>query len=115
MKRSAGIGIIIAAVLVAAMALYMTGCITIELQPGTNQPGDTASGAQQVTSQRITTSESGTVVDPSGARIAVPHGAVPQNSSGGEGEMLFTIKAGSVADFHLSGAPAYARVYEMGP
>ena len=113
MKRSAGIGIIIAAVLVAGTALPMTGCITI--QPGTIQPGDTASGAQQVTSQRITTSESRTVVDPSGARIAVPHGAVPENSSGGEGALLFAIKAGSVADFHLSGAPAYARVYEMGP
>jgi hypothetical protein len=77
--------------------------------------GGTGSGAQQVTSQRITTSQSGAVVDPSGAQIAVPHGAVSENSAGGEGEMLFAIKAGSVADFHLSGAPAYARVYEMGP
>ena len=113
MRQSAGISIIIAAVLVAATALSMTGCITI--QPGTIQPGGTGPGAQQTTSQRITTSESGTVVDPSGAQLAVPHGAVPENSAGGEGEMLFAIEAGSVADFHLSGAPAYARVYEMGP
>ncbi|MBC8511593.1 MAG: hypothetical protein H8D32_01240, partial [Dehalococcoidia bacterium] len=90
--------------------------ILLKLAAGTPAAGGgTGSGAQQVTSQRITTSQSGTVVDPSGAQIAVPHGAVAENSAGGEGEMLFAIKAGSVADFHLSGAPAYARVYEMGP
>ena len=75
MKQNAGIAIIIAAVLIAVTALSMTGCITIELGPDTSQSGasqsdtiqqgNTASGAQQVTSQRITTSQSGTVVDPS--------------------------------------------------
>jgi hypothetical protein len=73
-----------------------------------------------VASKVIHTSEEGTVVHPGGARIYVPHGAVPSNLQGGEGEMLFTIERGKPDDFGVPSTPPtgwemLTDIFGMGP
>jgi hypothetical protein len=58
-----------------------------------------------IASKVITTNEEGTVEHPSGAKIYVPLGAVPENAAGEEGEMLFTIEEGSPEEFGVPSTP----------
>lgn len=58
-----------------------------------------------IASKVITTKEEGTVEHPSGAKIYVPIGAVPENAAGEEGEMLFTIEEGSPEEFGVPSTP----------
>ena len=67
-------------------------------------PADTGTNpVQTAVSKLVHTSEEGTVTHSNGAFVNVPKGAVPMTATGAEGEMLFTIDAGSPVQF---GAPA---------
>jgi hypothetical protein len=77
-------------------------------------------GGGAVASKVVRTSQEGLLLHPAGAQIYVPHGAVPKNQSGGEGEMLFTIEQGTPQVFGLPATPPsgwrfISDVFSMGP
>jgi hypothetical protein len=73
-----------------------------------------------VASDVVRTDEAALVEHPSGAQIYVPQGAVPLNSAGEAGEMLFTIERWDAADCEVpstppTGAQFVGGLHSMGP